>query len=466
MSISQSVIELIRQRNVQYTVLSHDVTRTLEETADSITAPYAKMLRAVIMSDGERHVMAVLPVTHVLDFKAIQAKLGKELHVSSYHDFSEKFTCCEYGSVPPIGEPFGLPIFIDHSIAQLDEVYFEPGSHTVAVKMRGIDYIELVGKNNLGHFAYPLTSLADTDVSTIRYASPLDMKRRIEEIYELPAMPDIAARILELSKDEDASIVELSDIVQTDPSLSAQTLRYANSSLFGYRGEIDSIQDAIVRVLGFDMAMNMALGVSVGKSFRNQVDGPLGMDSFWRHSVACATLTQKLSKLMPAKQRPKAGMVYLAGLLHNFGFLLLGHLFQPEFYLLNKMAAANPNTPIPELEQQVLGMGRARDVIEMGHAQMGAWLMEAWGLPESVCATVREHHNGNYSGEHNIYIKLVQLSNRLLKHVGIGDEENADIPEGIYAELGLDEGKVMAVFESMIEGELAEVEAMADQIAA
>lgn len=466
MSISQSITEFFHQHGAQHAVLSHDPTHTLEGTADSINAPYAKMLRAVIMTDGERHMMAVLPVTHVLDFKSLQAKLGTELRVSSYRDFSDIFSCCERGSVPPIGQPFDLPIFIDHSIAQLDEVYFEPGSHTAAIKMRGIDYVELMGRQNLGHFAYPLTVLADTDVSAIRYASPLDMKRRIEEIYELPTMPNIASRILELSKDEDASIAELSDIVQTDPGLSAQTLRYAKSSLFGYRGEVDSIHDAIFQVLGFDMTMNMALGVSVGKSFRNPVDGPLGMDAFWIHSVACAAVTQMLSKLMPAKQRPKAGMVYLAGLLHNFGFLLLGHLFQPEFYLLNKMAAANPDTPVTELEQQVLGMGRARDVIEMGHAQMGAWLMEAWGLPEPVNVTVREHHNESYTGEHDVYVKLVRLSNRLLAHVGIGDEINEDIPAKVFEELGLDKDEVLAAFESLIEGELAEVQAMANQIAA
>jgi len=466
MTISRSVVEFLQQRGVQYTILSHDVTRTLEGTADSINAPYAKMLRAVILGDGERHMMAVLPVTHVLDFKAIQLKIGGELHVASYRDFSDTFTCCEHGSVPPVGQPFDLPIFVDHSISQLDEVFFEPGSHMAALKMSGTDYIDLVGRQNMGHFAYPLTSLADIDVSTIRYASPHDMKRRIEEIYELPTMPDIAARILELSKDEEASIVELSNIVQDDASLSAQTLRYANSSLFGYSGEIESIHDAIVRVLGFDMAMNMALGMSVGKSFRNPVDGPLGLDAFWVHSVACATLTQKLSKIMPAKHRPKAGMAYLSGLLHNFGFLLLGHLFQPEFYLLNKIAAANPETPITELEQQVLGMGRARDVIEMGHAQMGAWLMEAWGLPESVSVTVREHHNASYSGEHEVYVKLVRLSNQLLKRIGIGDEINTDIPAEMFDELGLDEERVLAELASLVEEELTEVEAMANQIAA
>jgi len=389
----------------------------------------------------------------------LQQKLGRELYVASYRDFSNKFDCCERGSVPPIGEAFNLPTFVDQSVARLDEVFFEPGSHSAAIKMNGSDYIKLIGQPNVGKFAYPLTALAETDVSTIRYASPLDMKRRIEEIYELPSMPDIAMRILELSKNEEASITELSEIVQADPGLSAQTLRYATSSLFGYRGKIDSIQDAIVRVLGFDMTMNMALGVSVGKSFRNPADGPLGLDAFWRHSVACATLTQRLVKLMPAKQRPKLGVAYLSGLLHNFGFLLLGHLFQPEFYLLN-----NPDKAITDLEQQVLGMGRARDVIEMGHAQMGSWLMDAWGLPTEVCTTVREHHN-DYEGEHDVYVNLVKIANRLLKRVGIGDENSEEIPQHLLEKLGLNEEDVLAEFESLIETELAEVEAMAHQIA-
>ncbi len=466
MMISKTVSQLLDQKGIKYAVLPHKETQTLEETAESIGASYAKMLRAVVITDGITYYMAVLPITHVLDFKSLQQQLGHDFRVARYRNFSDQFTCCERGSVPPIGTAFNMPMLIDISIRDLEEVYFEPGSHTEAIKIRGRDFRTLVDEAEYGSFAYSLSQLADMDVSTIRYASPNDIKRRIEEIYELPAIPAIAHRILQLNSQVDPSIRDLADIVQMDPSLSAQTLRYASSPLFGYQGNIDNLQDAITRVLGYDMVINMALGISVGRAFRTPPDGPLGMSSFWRHSVACATLTQRLAKLMPAARRPKPGMAYLTGLLHNFGFLLLGHLFQPEFYLLNKLAAANPNTPITELEQRVLGMGRAKDAIEMGHAQMGAWLMEAWNMPGEVVTTVREHHHEDYQGDHEVFVKLVKLANHLLKSVGLGDETDSKIPAALLADLDLDETSVLTDFELLIEEKMDEVTAMAKQMAA
>ncbi|MDT8404917.1 HDOD domain-containing protein [Sulfuriflexus sp.] len=468
MMISQTVSQFLDQRGVKYALLPHAETRTLEEAAEAIGASYAKMLRAVVVTDGTTCYMAVLPITHVLDFKALQKQFGQDLRIAPYRDFAERFACCTHGSVPPLGKAFAIPMLIDISIRDVEEVFFEPGSHVASIKMRGSDFRSALEGDGVeyGAFAYSLTQLADMDVSTIRYASPNDIKRRIEEIYELPAIPAIAHRILQLNSQADATASDLAEIVQMDPSLSAQTLRYASSPLFGYKGNIENLQDAIARVLGYDMVINMALGISIGRAFRTPPDGPLGMGAFWQHSVACAALTQRLARMMPAKRRPKPGMAYLTGLLHNFGFLLLGHLFQPEFYLLNKLAAANPKTPITELEQRVLGMGRARDAIEMGHAQMGAWLMEAWNMPAEVIAAVREHHHDDYEGEHAVFVKLVKLANHLLKRIEIGDETDSHIPAELLAELELEEAVVIDDFEALVEDKMDEVTAMARQMAA
>ena len=172
-----------------------------------------------------------------------------------------------------------------------------------------------------------------------------DIRRRIEQIYELPPMPAVARRVLQLRNNPGASVAELAAIVELDPSLAAQVVRYAVSPFYAYRGKIGSIHDAITRVLGFDMVMNMALGLATGKSFRNPCDGPLGLHAFWQHAVYSATLVQALAKRMLPNARPQPGMAYLAGLLHNFGFLLLGHLFLPEFKLLNKLVIAHPESP-------------------------------------------------------------------------------------------------------------------------
>lgn len=291
-----------------------------------------------------------------------------------------------------------------------------------------------------------------------------DICRRIECVYELPPMPEMARRVLALRNDPDADISDLAAIVELDPSLAAQVVRYATSPLHGYRGRISSIHDAITRVLGFDLVMNMALGLATGRSFRNPADGPLGLRAFWRHAVYSATLAQGIARRMPRELRPEPGLSYLAGLLHNFGFLLLGHLFPPEFKLLNKLAAAQPEAEVTALERCMLGMGQARDAFELGHARLGAWLMQSWQMPAEIRVTVCEHHNPDYSGDHAVYSHLVLLTDRLLKRHDIGDAPHGELPAASLARIGVGEAELEALAAALLEqGE--ELEGMAGTLA-
>ena len=240
--------------------------------------------------------------------------------------------------------------------------------------------------------------------------------RRIERVYELPPMPELGQRILALQSDPDAGARQLADVVQLDPCLAAQVIRYANSPYYGYNGRVTTIQEAIARVLGYDMVMNLALGLVAGRSFTIPDRGPLGLTRFWENAVCSAVLVQKLGAALPEGMRPPPGLCYLAGLLHDFGILLLGHLFPPEFRLLNKFAQAHPGKSVAELEQCLLGMGQARELLAMGHGRIGAWLMEAWRMPEPISVTLLEHHNPNYVGDYDLLVHLVQLSDFLLLH--------------------------------------------------
>jgi len=239
------------------------------------------------------------------------------------------------------------------------------------------------------------------------------VEQRIQKVYELPPMPDLGRRILELQSDPNAGARQLAAIVQLDPSLAAQVIRYASSSYYGYTGQVTNIQEAISRVLGYDMVLNLALGLSAGGSFRIPDTGPLGLTRFWEHAVCTAVLVQKLGVILPESMRPPSGLGYLCGLLHDFGILLLGHLFPPEFQLLNKMAKAHPEQSVPDLERRLLGMGQARDMLALGHARIGAWLMQSWKMPEPLQIILLEHHNADYRGDYDILVHLVQMADFL-----------------------------------------------------
>ena len=243
------------------------------------------------------------------------------------------------------------------------------------------------------------------------------VEKRIEQVYELPPMPELGQRILSLQSDSNAGVQQLAKIVQLDPSFAAQVIRYASSPYYGYPGRITNIHEAIARVLGYDMVFNLALGLAAGRSFRIPDEGPLGLTCFWEHAVCSAVLVQKLGAILPDGMRPSAGSCYLCGLLHDFGILLLGYLFPPEFKLLNNMASAHPGQSVSELECRLLGMGQAKDMLAMGHARVGAWLMQAWKMPEELRTALLEHHNADYRGAYEALVHLVQLADFIYQHM-------------------------------------------------
>jgi len=256
----------------------------------------------------------------------------------------------------------------------------------------------------------------------MRETLPGSIRKQFEQLYKLPAIPEIGHRILALQSQPEADFDELINLIESDPALAAVILRFSRSSLYHYQGDIDSVEKAVTRVLGFDTVINIAIAISIGNTLKMDRHGALGLDNFWKHSVFCAGLAQQLSKLAVIDNCLPSGHIYLAGLLHNIGLLALGHMFKPEFAMLNKLATANPNVALTKLEAHLLCMGTAKEIIELGHERIGHYLMESWNMPDFVMIAAREHHNFEYDDEYNEVIHLIQLANVLLSQEGIGDE--------------------------------------------
>jgi len=282
------------------------------------------------------------------------------------------------------------------------------------------------------------------------------IRQRIQQLNDLPTLPEAARALLRLRNDPQAGTQELATVVEQDPSLAAQIVRYARLSIFGYGGKVTSVQKAITLVLGFDMALHMALGLATGNRLNMPEDGRIGRNAFWRHAVYSATLMQEFSTAIPAARRPPAGITYLAGLLHNLGFVTLSHLAPKEFTLLNQFFSESGANSTRELELQLLGVR---------HEQLGMWLMQAWGLPEEVIITAREHHYPDYEGHHSTYSKLALLADRALARHQLGDDNNCEMPKEILASLGLTETWTLAKLEQLFTIS-SELDSLVEQLAA
>jgi len=264
-------------------------------------------------------------------------------------------------------------------------------------------------------------------------------------------MPETAVRLMHLTSDPESDVLQLAELIERDPSLAEQVMRYARSALFAYRGELSSVKDAVNIVLGFDRVAQLAMGISAAKAFNIPQDGPLGLTKFWRHALYNGVLSQALALLANPDLLIDDKQAYLSGLLHNFGLLLLGHLFPPEFKMLNRLRETNQDASMAEIESQVFGMGGAQELMSIGHNAIGASLLKTWGLPEASIMVASKHTQAGDSGAHEYYVSLIQLSNYYLAQHGVGNEPITYDPAQLLENLGIQADQAQQLMDACIE---------------
>jgi len=272
------------------------------------------------------------------------------------------------------------------------------------------------------------------------FTPPMDMRDTIANIRALPPLPGSAMRVINLISDPKADVDKLAEIIDMDPLLAAQIMRWSTSALYGYRGKITSVREAIVRVLGFNFVLDLALGLAVLSPLRAPKKGAIGTRMFWIHALASTQLMKKLALKLPAELQQNPNEVFLAGLLHNIGYPLLGHQFPNEFDYLDKLIQANPNLTIYNLETFAFGVN---------HSQIGTWLMTAWSMPKLIIDVVYHHHNPFYRGDHHHLVLLTYISDYLLGRLGIGDAANQTCPPEVWTLLSLSPDDANEIIEEL-----------------
>ncbi len=421
------------------------------------------LLRAALLQDGKGKVQVILPNDCLLDLVALSNQMGREFSALSPEESDHLSTQQNIKRMPGFDTLYDLPTIVDMSIYKLTNCSFntEPSRLNALEEMPPIVTIgreELVQvlnssdkdispaqcavlPNTLSKVVSNLTEDPDQIFNSVKNFSTLRIKQRLEETLEIPPLPQTAQRIIQLRVCPDANITELAEIVEADASLAAQVVSWAASPYYAAPGKISSVQDAIVRVLGFDLVSNLALGLALGKTLALPQDGPRGFTPYWLQSVYCSTLIESIVRLMPMDIRPSSGLAYLSGLLHNFGYLVLAHVFPPHFSLICRHIEANPNLSHVLIENYLLQVTRE---------QMSSWLMQLWNMPEEVCCALRFQHAANYDGELSAYPNLIYLALRLLRQEGIGDAPVEEIPLSLYQRLQLDSEDVADALDRIV----------------
>jgi len=431
-----TMCRFLTDNNIGFNMITHQPAMTLEQIAQQLFIPIQQFARAQLIRDKQGYMMAILPLGCNVDFVSLEEELDREFELGWPEETAALFSNIKSNAVPALSIFFSIDCIIDSELINQSSIYVSDGSGYGLLKIKTTDFIRLQQKPISAKIALdnPLAlpiNAVDKMLSKARI-----MRERVAELDSLPAMPDVASELLDLSRDPESTAEDVARIVSKDPAIVAQIMHYARSPWYSYRGEVETIEQAIFSVLGVDMVANLALGMSAGKAFTLPEEGVLSGHHLWQHAVYCAALCEGLSRIMKTKTKIKPGSAYLNGLLHNFGYMILGHCFTGEFADLAKVVEKDSQKPIWEHEKELYGLT---------HADLGADLMRRWDLPHTIIHVMHHHHEVDYVGKDNDEVMLVLLANRLLKGKGIGDEAVSEIPESLFEQLALSPAEVEEV---------------------
>ena len=201
---------------------------------------------------------------------------------------------------------------------------------------------------------------------------------KLGKVKELSTSPTILKEVLDLVNSPDTSAKDLSELVLKDPGLTTRLLKIANSSYYGFRHEISSVQQAIV-MMGLSAVKYFILSLTVlNQLYTQKGKSRLNQKQLWLHFLEVASATKRVALQTGYKYADEA---YIAGLLHDIGIVLLENNFPDEYQDVLKLVSKG-NTII-EAELEIFGVD---------HQEVAGNIISHWNIPSILHDPISKHH--------------------------------------------------------------------------
>lgn len=268
---------------------------------------------------------------------------------------------------------------------------------TLALKNSKIVHQSLIKPTNL----QKIKNIIERTIELRETLDNEELLKLVNSLEVLPTLPEIYVKLENEINAKETSIERISKIISSDPSITAKILQLTNSAFFGLPMRISNMTQAL-NFLGIKLIQTLVLTIKLFKIMDSNHPSAKTYLQVWNHSNQVAIISQKIGK---TKLALKSDIEYcfLGGLLHDIGKLIL----------LNNFSAEE----IGEKFSETI------------HADVGAYLLGIWGLPEPIIEAVAFHHNP--SSAHMEVLspsKIVYIANEMVSkgnsEIDINDEEN------------------------------------------
>ncbi|TAL33915.1 MAG: HDOD domain-containing protein [Spirochaetes bacterium] len=249
------------------------------------------------------------------------------------------------------------------------------------------------------------------------------IQKRIEAIItnldQLPSIPDVASRVINMVNDPDVSFKAMADEISKDQAITTNILKLCNSAFFSKGKEVTSMDRAIV-TLGIKEVKDIVIVAATREVLSKAIQGyDLQRGELWRHGLAVAILSKRIA--LAKNRKAVADVAFTGGIIHDVGKTVLALFVQSTFKDILATAESKKIT-FDSAEKEIMGYD---------HQEIGEKVLSKWRFPEVLKAMVRFHHDPAAAPKEFLeLVSIVHVANVicLMGGIGIG-------ADGLYHEL-------------------------------
>lgn len=234
-------------------------------------------------------------------------------------------------------------------------------------------------------------------------------------IQDFPTLPTIYSVLSDVVANPRSTAKDVANIIMQDQSAASKVLAVANSAIYGFRGKIDTISQAIFYI-GFNEVKNIVLSLSIMDIFKTSTTlhnyNPVEL---WKHSIAVGVVTRILGTYL---EENKPENYFISGILHDIGKLLFLRYCEKDYSKTIDYAYDN-SVNIRDAEAKIMGTT---------HTVVGELIAEKWKLPTSIKNAIKNHYTGTINGKVDRLTGCVHISNIVVRLFELGESGDDIIP--------------------------------------
>ena len=254
---------------------------------------------------------------------------------------------------------------------------------------------------------------------------------------KLVSLPAIVGQINQLLNDPNSSAADIAHLISQDPALTARLLKLVNSPFYNFPSQVDTLSMAVT-ILGTKQLRDLVIATTVVKQFKPSPEVNFDLETFWCHSITAGIAARTIAM---AQNLANSERLFISGLLHDIGKMIMSLLLPREMESLNKVND-NPNIKIENPEEQIFGFT---------HSELANELLASWHFPESLAQPILHHHDLASDEEFKTDTAIVHIANVIANNIQAPISKDDDTilnPEALKT-LGIDQATVESYYEEV-----------------